>query len=217
MVPLKPHEWATLVGLLILSLVPCLGGVLRLLELSHFIQLEFLPDNPRIASAPLPVVIHLSASIPYCVLGAFQFLASFRKAYPKWHRMSGGLLAVSGIVSAASGLWMTFSYSFPEELQGHLLFIVRIVVGLAMMLFLFLACYAVYRKHFSQHRAFMIRAYALGQGAGTQFLISIPWLATVGEPSGFPRDVLMTVAWLMNIAVAEWVIRSPLRKSQCRS
>ncbi|MFT6864468.1 MAG: hypothetical protein ACJAVK_003034, partial [Akkermansiaceae bacterium] len=53
----------------------------------------------------------------------------------------------------------------------------------------------------------MIRAYALGQGAGTQVLVSIPWLVTVGEPSGFTRDVLMTLAWVINVFVAEWIIR----------
>ena len=54
----------------------------------------------------------------------------------------------------------------------------------------------------------MIRAYALGQGAGTQVLITIPWLLTVGEPTGLTRDILMTVAWVLNIIIAERVINN---------
>jgi uncharacterized membrane protein len=67
----------------------------------------FLPENPRIQSAPIPVVFHLLSVVPYCILGIFQFLPSFRKKYPKWHRLVGRLLVSAGIVSALSGLWMT--------------------------------------------------------------------------------------------------------------
>ena len=117
------------------------------------------------------------------------------------------MLVVAGIFSGVSGLWMTHFYSFPNDLQGDLLYIVRLLVGLAIVSFILLRLYAVLKKRFAQHGASMIRAYALGQGAGTQVLVSIPWLATVGEPSGVTRDVLMTLAWVINVFVAEWIIR----------
>lgn len=53
----------------------------------------------------------------------------------------------------------------------------------------------------------MIRAYALGQGAGTQLLILGPWTLLGGEPSGVTRDLLMSVGWAINVVVAEWIIR----------
>jgi hypothetical protein len=59
----------------------------------------------------------------------------------------------------------------------------------------------------------MIRAYALGQGAGTQVIISLPWFLMVGEPTGFFRDVLMTMGWAINILIAERVIDN-LRKRE---
>lgn len=204
---LKSTEWIILIGLLLLSLVPCVGGILRLLELGSPAQLEIMPDNPRIKANPLPVVIHLVSSIPFCILGAFQFLPSFRKRYPKWHGRAGRWLVAAGISSAVSGLWMTHYYSFPDDLQGDLLYMVRLLVGLAMVSFILLGIYAVLKKRFAQHGASMIRAYALGQGAGTQVLVSIPWIITVGEPSGFTRDVLMTLAWIINAFAAEWIIR----------
>ena len=52
----------------------------------------------------------------------------------------------------------------------------------------------------------MIRAYALGLGAGTQGFILTSWLLTVGEPGGFTRDILMTAAGVINIVVAECII-----------
>ncbi len=204
MINLKKPEWFILIGLLLLSFVPCVGGTFRLVEL--IIGSEILPVNPRIQSAPIPVIYHIISSVLYCILGAFQFILSIRRNYPRWHRIAGRLLVAVGIVSALSGLWMTRYYSFPDHLQGNLLYFTRIFVGLSMAAYILLGLSAVLRKRIAQHQAWMIRAYALGQGAGTQVLITIPWLLTVGEPSGLARDILMTLAWVINLVVAEWVI-----------
>ena len=102
---------------------------------------------------------------------------------------------------------MTAFYTFPESLQGPLLFGVRILVSVAMMLCLLLGIVSVIKRRIAQHRAWMIRAYALGLGAGTQGFVMLPWVVTVGEPNGLLRDVLMTLAWVINLVVAEWIIR----------
>ncbi len=206
MINLKKSEWFVLIGLLVISFVPSFGGIFRLLELELGTALEFLPENPRVQSAPVSVEFHLFCSIPYCILGAFQFLLNIRKNYPKWHRMAGRFLVCAGIVSALSGLWMTHYYSFPDSLQGNLLYFVRIIVGISMTTCIILGLSSVLKKRIAQHQAWMIRAYALGQVAGTQALIAIPWLLSVGEPSGFTRDILMTAAWVINIVVAECII-----------
>jgi uncharacterized membrane protein len=208
MITLKKSEWKILFVLIILSLVPSIGGVFRLAELVFGIGVDFLPENPRIQSAPTPVVLHLVGSILYLILGAFQFLPSVRRNYPKWHRLSGRALVFAGIVSSVSGLWMTHYYAFPDSLQGSLLYLVRIVIGFSMVISIFLGVSAVINKRIPQHQAWMIRAYALGLGAGTQVMVAIPWLLTVGEPIGLQRDLLMTAAWMINIAAAEWIIKS---------
>ncbi len=206
MIDLKKSEWIILLGLLLLSFVPCIGGISRLVALGSGAGL--LPENPRIQSAPILVILHILSAVPYCILGAFQFLPSFIRMYPKLHRLTGRLLVGAGIISALSGLWMTHYYSFPDELQGDLLYCVRIIVGFAMIAYILLGLAAVLKKRIVQHRAWMIRAYALGQGAGTQVLITIPWLLTVGEPTGLTRDILMTLAWVLNIIVAERAINN---------
>ena len=204
MVKLKKSEWLILIGLLVLSFIPCIGGMFRLIELST--GLEFLPENSRVESVPVPAVFHIISAVLYSILGAFQFLPSVRRNYPKWHRQAGRLFVSAGIVSAITGLWMAHYYPIPDYLQGMLLYLVRIFVGFSMTAYILLGLSAVVKKRIAQHQAWMIRAYALGLGAGTQVLISVPWLLTVGEPSGFARDILMTAAWIVNIVVGEWVI-----------
>lgn len=54
----------------------------------------------------------------------------------------------------------------------------------------------------------MTRAYAIGLGAGTQVLTHLPWFLLVGgTPGELPRGVMMGAGWVINIVVAEWVIR----------
>ncbi|MDF1659701.1 MAG: DUF2306 domain-containing protein [Verrucomicrobiales bacterium] len=204
---LTKSEWRVLSGLLFLSLVPCLGGLLRLIDLGAGTSL--MPENPRIGAVPLPVVIHLIGSIPFCVLGILQFLPGVRRTYPYWHRKSGRLLVITGLLAAISGLWMTHFYHFPAELQGPLLYWVRIIVGFGMIASLAMGLTSILLAQISAHKAWMLRAYALGQGAGTQALIGIPWALLYGESTGLTRDTLMTLAWIINLVIAETVIRKP--------
>jgi hypothetical protein len=177
-----------------------------------------LPENPRVTAAPMPVVLHIISVGLYCYLGAFQFLPSIRRHSLKWHRYNGRLMFVTGIVSALSGLWMTHFYSFPYELQGNLLYSVRILLGSAMVAFIFLGLAAILKRDIVRHSSWMIRAYAIGQGASTQGLMIMSWIAiSGGESSGLTRDVMMTFAWIINIAIAEWIIRKMFKKMDNKS
>jgi hypothetical protein len=53
----------------------------------------------------------------------------------------------------------------------------------------------------------MTRAYAIGLGAGTQVLTHLPWFLLVGKPDETPRAFMMGAGWVINLAVAEWIIR----------
>ncbi len=176
-----------------------------------------LPENPRVTAAPMPVVLHIFSVGLYCYLGAFQFLPSIRRHSPTLHRYNGRLMVVLGIVSALSGLWMTHFYSFPYGLQGDLLYSVRILVGSSMVVFVVLGIAAILRRDIVRHSSWMIRAYAIGQGANTQGLLLGPISIISEEPSGFTRDILMTFAWIINISVAEWIIHKMFIKMDNKS
>jgi uncharacterized membrane protein YozB (DUF420 family) len=190
---------------LLLSFVPVVAGLVRLSGMTSGDQVT--PDNARFMATPLPFVLHILGATLFCLVGAFQFDAAMRRRHLHLHRMAGRVLAPCGMLAALTGLWMTASYPIPAALQGDLLHGVRLVVGLAMAVAIALSVQAVLKGRIAQHRAWMIRAYALGQGAGTQVLLMLPVTLIAGAPTFFLRDVLMATAWGLNVFVAEWIVR----------
>jgi hypothetical protein len=189
--------------LLLLSAVPMVGGVVRLTSLSG----PATSENVRFVAAPAPILLHIGTAAVYCLVGAFQFSSGIRRRWPRWHRRAGRVLVPCGLVAALSGVWMTGFYPIPRGLQGPLLYSVRMIVGVAMAAALLIALSAIRRHDFARHEAWMIRAYALGQGAGAQVVVLGPWMAVSGEGMGLTRDLLMTLAWAINVGVGEWSIR----------
>lgn len=201
-------DWLVPTGLILLSLVPAVGGSFRLVELGLGIETS-MPDSERIASAPIPIVIHIISVVIYSILGAFQFASRKRRRFfwqrAGWHRTMGKILIPSGFVVALSGLWMTQFSPLPWYDIGPLYW-VRMVVGFGMLFSLILATVAIRRLDFAQHGAWMTRAYALALGAGTQVFTAIPWFLYPSIQSEVSRAIMMGAAWLINILVAEWVI-----------
>jgi hypothetical protein len=219
MSPLPRHPWKLLSSLWMLSLVPVLAGVVRLSGLAGRANggaiggangIAITPENARFMAMPLAVVLHIVCASLFCVLGALQFDSALRQRFPRLHRINGRVAAPCGIVAALTGLWMTAAYAIPAELQGPLLYSVRMAVGLAMALAVTLSVHAVLQRRIAQHKAWMVRAYALGQGAGTQVLILLPVTLLAGAPSFVFRDLLMASAWGLNMVFAEWLIRRRL-------
>jgi uncharacterized membrane protein len=197
-------SWRVPLALVVLSLIPVIAGSLRLLDIAGGPQL--LPTNPRIDASPAPVVVHVLAAALYALLGAFQFSARLRRRRPGWHRTSGRILVGAGLLVAGSGLWMTLFYAGAPG--GDLLWGIRLVVGSAMAAFIVLGFTAIRRRDISTHRAWMVRAYALAVGAGTQVFTQ-----GVGEALFVISDLSTAVSvgsgWVINAVVAEWVIWRP--------
>jgi hypothetical protein len=188
--------------LLVLSLVPTFGGVARLSSLSGD-----APADARFLQAPVPIVVHVVSGTLYCMVGAFQFSAGFRLRWPGLHRCAGRWLALCGLVTGVTGFWMTTTYPIPTSMQGPLLYSVRLAVASAMVGSLLIGWHSILRRDVPRHEAFMLRAYALGQGAGTQVLVLLPWMLISGESGGLTRDMLMTLSWAINLVLAEAIIR----------
>ena len=207
---LSGSEKTLLMSIIVYSFIPAFAGLFRILELIN--GTEILPANPRALADPFPIVVHILSSFVFCIFGAVLFLPSIRRKRPEIHRMTGRAVAIAGCLSGATGLWMTAFYSFPIGLQGTLLYLARIILGVAMIGFICRGVIAIKSRNVARHRASMLRAYAIGQGASTQTFLGIGWMLFTGvELLGTLRDLQMIFAWVLNLIVAEYLIRKFLQ------
>jgi len=197
-------EWLVPAGIILLSAIPIIAGVFRVAELTG--GAEITPDNARFFASPLPVLSHIIGATLYSLLGAFQFTRGFRHIKPRWHRYVGRLLIPSGLIVALSGLWMAKFYPWPEY-DGVWLYGLRLLFGTAMFLFLVLGYFAARQRDFNSHASWMIRAYSIGLGAGTQVFTHLPWFLFPSIQGELARTVMMGAGWVINLAAAEWIIR----------
>ena len=84
---------------------------------------------------------------------------------------------------------MAVFYDLPEG-DGDVLLVLRLIFGSAMVVSIVLGLLAIRRRDFVRHGAWMARGYAIGVAAGTQALVSIPWLLLVGPAGELTRAVL---------------------------
>jgi uncharacterized membrane protein len=199
----QSRSWPLPTALLLLSLVPLLAGSFRVVQLMGGPVL--IPADVRFADFPLPLVIHIAAAATYLVLGAFQLVPRLRREHRTWHRRAGRVLFVAGLLVAGSALWMTLFYATKPG-TGLLLYVLRLVFASAMAACLVLGVTTIRRGDVVGHRAWMIRAYAIGAAAGTQAFTGGIGVAIFGH-GALQGDLAMGSAWFINLAVAEWIIR----------
>lgn len=200
--PGRRRTWSVPAALIALGLVPVVAGSARLVEMSG--GAAVLPDPPHSVAAPVPLVVHIVSAVVFTVVGALQFTPGSRGRRPGWHRITGRLAAPAGLVAALSGLWLTLVII---EADSSLLTMFRASAGTAMGVAVVLGVAAILRRDVARHRAWMMRGYAIGLGAGTQAFTAGFWEVAVGEPGETTAALLMAAGWAINLAVAEWLIR----------
>lgn len=191
-----------------LCLIPVGGTLYRVGEIiltGHW-SFEF---NPQVVDR-LPLFIHGVAMLAFLVGGAVQFSAKIRASRPKLHRTLGRIAGVGAILGGLSGVWMTLLHleiSTPLLLAGRLLF------GSAMAVFAILAIRAAMLRQFVDHRAWIIRAYAIAFNAATFPIFYLPAVLILGEPSPLIDDTFQVAGWMVNLFIAEkFFIHRPIRK-----
>ncbi|WP_454170450.1 DUF2306 domain-containing protein [Microbacterium paulum] len=191
------NAWLAITGLLLLSALPIIGGVVRLSEVPAV-------AGSRPLASSVAAVAHIVAMTVYCLLGAFQFSPALR-GRRRWHRTAGRVLIPVGFVAALGAAWLAVFFSGPPDQLP--LAMVRLVFASAMLVFVALGTAAVIRRAFVMHGDWMARAYAIGVGNGTQSLVVILWTVPLGEVDAWGETWLVATGTLITVLVAELLIR----------
>jgi hypothetical protein len=206
-------QWLVPIGLIFLTLIPILAGASRLNQLTGGAAITV--HNSRFFDSPIPVVTHIVTVTLFSIVGAFQFVPALRRGRRSWHRLAGRVLIPTGFLVALSGMWMAAFYPHPVG-DGPALVVIRLIFGSAMLASLVLAIRAIVRRDFVVHGAWMTRAYAIAVAAGTQAILLIPGSIAFGSTDEASRAVIMGGSWVINLAVAEYVIRRRARRAIAR-
>ena len=117
------NAWLAITGLLLLSALPIIGGVVRLSEVPAV-------AGSRPLASSVAAVAHIVAMTVYCLLGAFQFSPALR-GRRRWHRTAGRVLIPVGFVAALGAAWLAVFFSGPPDQLP--LAMVRLVFASAML------------------------------------------------------------------------------------
>lgn len=186
------------------TVIPVTMAAVRVVQ----IPLGALPeDGLRLASVPVAYFLHALAGMLFGVLGPLQFVRALRHRFGTLHRLSGRAFVLAGAGLALSGLALLLQV---ESMASGLLDAARGVFALALIAALVLGVAAARAHAMPRHRAWMIRAYAIGMGSGTVAPVIFPVFLINGEPpTGLTTDMAVVGMWLVTIAVGEWVVRRP--------
>jgi len=193
------------------SAIPVAVALVRLVQ----IPLGAWPgEAARLAVAPLAWWGHAAAGVGFALLGPVQFARALRRRFGAVHRLAGRGFVLAGLAMGLSGhalLWQVAPQSTP------LLDVARGVFGTALVAALLLGLSAARARDLPRHRAWMIRAYALGMGSGTVGLAFLPLHLVTGQPvTGLTSDLVFVGWWAAMVALAEAVIRHINRKGTAR-
>ena len=190
-----------LLALAFCTFIPVLTAAVSVVQ----IPLGALPvDSLRLASVPVTFFLHSLAGVLFGVLGPLQFVRALRLRFGTLHRLAGRVFVLAGAGLALSGLGLLLQV---QSITTGLLDAARGVFGLALIAALVLGVAAARARDLLSHRAWMIRAYAIGMGQGTVALVMFPVYLITGEPPvGLATDIVVVGMWLLNIALGEWVI-----------
>lgn len=189
-----------------LSAIPILSSLVLVFQIPSGTYAE---DSAHLAVAPLSLFVHVLAGIAFGITGPVQFVRALRQRFGAMHRVLGRIFVLSGTVIGLSGLSILAQVT---SQRTPMVDIARGFFGLVLLIALALAMAAIRNRDFLRHRAWVIRAYAIGMGSGTVALVFIPLYIVTGQPPiGLTSDILFVVTWVVIIAFAEMVIRRSCR------
>ena len=187
--------------LLFITAIPILVALVRLVQIpTGTLPLESL----RFAEVPVRHFAHAAAGAIFALAGPLQFAGVLSRRFGRLHRWTGRAFGIAGLFLGLSGLGLLAEFPTIATLP---LQVTRGLAGVALIAALGLGIRAAIQRRIPAHRAWMIRAYAIGIGSTTISLVALPLLAVGITLEGATFDLTFVATWIATVTVGELVIR----------
>jgi uncharacterized membrane protein YozB (DUF420 family) len=177
------------------------------LSVEHLLAEEHY--NPGFAEHPALIGAHVGLGAIYLGLALPQLVGRLRRRRPATHRRMGRVAVAAGLVAGATALLMTALFPY----SGRAALALVGPFGAWFVLSLLRGTWLARRRRFAEHRAWMLRALAIGTSIATMRLIFVPAMLLLGEfeDEALARRVSLAsfgAAFVLHAAVAEAWIRA---------
>ena len=166
-----------------------------------------MPSFPedQFAANPLLTLVHILPGFLFVVLGLLQFVKQIRLRWPHVHRWSGRIIMVAGIFIGITGIMM----GFKMPVSGVSLTSAATLFGILFLFALIKGFLHIRRRQITQHRQWMIRAFAIGLAVTTTRPIMGIFFATSPLTGLTAEDFFGTALWIgftLHLIAAEvWI------------
>lgn len=148
---------------------------------------------------PFPILGHLLGGVLMMLAAIVNLNPSLLKRVPRLHRVSGYCFIVGSLVAGASAVWLTAT--FPERFPPLNIFS-NFLWGALLIVCPLMALRAIKMRNIPQHRAWIIRGYAVAAGPAMHrvlfFVYMLPW------PEFVDVDFIVSIS---TVLVAEFFVR----------
>ncbi len=162
---------------------------------------EDMEDRVHHAAHPLPIIGHIVGGSLMMLTAPITLNSTLLKRRKKLHRICGYLFLLGGIGAGISSIWMTLAFPYRFISFNYA---TNLLWGAAMAIFPIIAVFQAKNKKFMQHRAWMIRAYAVAAGPAIHRLLFFTYIGPFGGELSPYWDIVLSV---MTILVGELFIR----------
>ena len=191
----------------IVHLVPIVvGGYHPPAVSSNPVAAQFAKLDDLFAHYPILTLIHIVPGLLFMLLGPLQFNSTIRARHLRWHRISGRIFVICGVVIGISALVMSLGM---PAIGG---FNQAAATTLFATFFLFALCKAflyIRRHEIPLHREWMIRAFSVGLAVATIRPIIGIFFATSRFSRLTPHEFFGIAFWigfvLHLIAAEAWI------------
>ena len=167
---------------------------------------RFAALDDLFAHYPILTLVHIAPGLLFMMLGPLQFSSTIRARHLRWHRWSGRIFVICGLVIGISALVMSFGMPAIGGINQ------AAATTLFAIFFLFALCKAFWhirRREIALHREWMIRAFAIGLAVATIRPIIGGFFATRRFSGLTPYEFFGTAFWIgfvLHLMAAEaWI------------